>query len=207
MVHQNSVGGDKEFFLSAASSYSSELPRSARCSRCASYVLAVVCVLSPVLMVALPASSAFGLKQNQLLCSADCDGALVALAFKLLALCVGWWALFGGGRRYSSLPRMRVYRAGLALLLSVVVAAFWLFYASHVIHEPELVSFSGLVGFASGLTDVLLFVHYLSVVLIELRHRSEQFYVRVVRSPDGESRGFAVGPMSVQMAAAWVLDR
>ena len=30
---------------------------------------------------------------------------------------------------------------------------------------------------------------------------------QVVRSPDGESRGFSAGPMSVQRAAAWVLDK
>ena len=39
------------------------------------------------------------------------------------------------------------------------------------------------------------------------RHRRSQFYVKVVRSPDGESRGFTVGEMSVQRAASWVLDK
>ncbi len=29
----------------------------------------------------------------------------------------------------------------------------------------------------------------------------------MVRSPDGESKGFPAGPMSVQQAAAWVLDK
>ena len=34
-----------------------------------------------------------------------------------------------------------------------------------------------------------------------------QYYVKVVRSPDGESRGFPIGAMSVQRAAATVLDQ
>ena len=34
-----------------------------------------------------------------------------------------------------------------------------------------------------------------------------QYYVKVVRSPDGESRGFPIGDMSVQDAASVVLER
>ena len=55
--------------------------------------------------------------------------------------------------------------------------------------------------------DALLFVHYLAVILLELRHRQPQFYIKIVRSPDGESKGFPIGQMSVQRAAAWVLDK
>jgi vang-like len=41
---------------------------------------------------------------------------------------------------------------------------------------------------------------------MELRHKQSQYYIKVVRSPDGESKGFPIGQMSVQRAAAWVLD-
>ena len=95
-------------------------------------------------------------------------------------------------------------------------------------------TYPGLVQFALSLTDSLLFVHYLALILIELRHWRSQYYVKVsnsvhatsdttferylngdkhllgnqvVRNPDGESRGFALGAMSVQMAAASVLDK
>ena len=43
--------------------------------------------------------------------------------------------------------------------------------------------------------------------LFTLRLLPLQYYVKVVRSPDGESRGFPIGAMSVQRAAATVLDQ
>ena len=45
-------------------------------------------------------------------------------------------------------------------------------------HEKD-VTYPGLVQFALSLTDSLLFVHYLALILIELRHRRQQFYVKV----------------------------
>ena len=67
--------------------------------------------------------------------------------------------------------------------------------------------YRSLVQYALNLVDALLFVHYLAIVLMELRHRQPQYYVKVVRSPDGESKGFPIGAMSVQRAAAAVLDQ
>ena len=40
-------------------------------------------------------------------------------------------------------------------------------------------TYPGLVQFALSLTDSLLFVHYLALILIELRHRRSQHYVKV----------------------------
>jgi len=63
------------------------------------------------------------------------------------------------------------------------------------------------VRYASSLVDALLFVHYLAVILLEVRHLQTQFAVKVTRSPDGVSRTYAVGQLSVQRLASWCLDR
>lgn len=76
-----------------------------------------------------------------------------------------------------------------------------------MLNETDRVDYKGLVQFASNLVDALLFVHYSAVLFFEIRHKSPQFYVKVLRSPDGESKGFAIGQMSVQRAAAWILDK
>ena len=34
-----------------------------------------------------------------------------------------------------------------------------------------------------------------------------RFYVKVVRSPDGESKSYAIGQLSVQRAATWILEK
>jgi len=63
------------------------------------------------------------------------------------------------------------------------------------------------VRYASSLVDALLFIHYLAVILLEIRHLQVQFAVKVVRSPDGVSRTYTVGQLSVQRLASWCLDR
>jgi vang-like len=67
--------------------------------------------------------------------------------------------------------------------------------------------YASIVRFASSLVDALLFVHYLAVILVELRHLQSQYAVKVIRSPDGASRTYTVGEYSVQQLAAWCLDR
>ena len=34
-----------------------------------------------------------------------------------------------------------------------------------------------------------------------------RFYIKIVRSPDGESKSYAIGQLSVQRAAVWVLEK
>lgn len=55
--------------------------------------------------------------------------------------------------------------------------------------------------------DVLLFVFVVGVFIIELRHQRSIFIVRVIRSPDGEQREYDLGSLSIQEAAAFILDR
>lgn len=50
------------------------------------------------------------------------------------------------------------------------------------------VRYRSIVSFAVSLVDALLFIHYLAVILLELRHLTPQYTVKVLRSPDGESR-------------------
>ena len=168
--------------------------------------LAMLALLSPILMAGLPKMSLFRLNPDQLHCGVECDGKLVALAFKLFFLLVGTWAVFYRAPR-ATLPRIHIYRAFVCLLIVVFLITFWLFYASRLLKEPQLVNYVELVQYALNLVDTLLFVHYLTLILIELRHKNAQYYVKVLRSPDGESKGFAIGQMSVQRAAAWILDK
>ncbi len=146
----------------------------------ATFSLCALSVLSPIAMVALPylGPNPFELKSKQLVCGVDCYGMLVSLAFRMAVLAVGTWAVFFRPSR-ATLPRMRIFRAVVSALAAVFLVSFWLFYASHLAHERELVEYSGLVRFALSLTDSLLFVHYLAVLLIELRHRRAQYYIKV----------------------------
>jgi vang-like len=55
--------------------------------------------------------------------------------------------------------------------------------------------------------DVLLFTFVLGVFVVQVRPLRAEFVVQVVRSPDGHSSQMAVGHMSIQRAAVWLLEQ
>lgn len=187
------------------------------------YVLSAAAFLSPLAMVVLPkigffpalSTSSLGLQNGDKLlsCGAECKGQLVSLAFKLVILAAGAWAVFLR-KSNATLPRIFLFRAAVLAFVLVCTFAYWLFYIVQVtetaraaITPEESVDYKALVAYASSLTDTLLFIHYLFVVLVEIRHQKPAYYVKIVRSPDGESRAYAVGQLSIQRAAVWVLEK
>ena len=82
----------------------------------------------------------------------------------------------------ATLPRIYLFRTFVCLLLFVIVFAFWLFYGVRVLDgrggegqavisaAHRKVQYIDVVHYASSMLDSLLFVHYLAILLIELRH-------------------------------------
>lgn len=138
-------------------------------------------------------------------CGTPCEGLYVSLAFKLLVLLISSWALFLRPPR-ATLPRFFVFRCLLMVLVFLFVASYWLFYGVRVL-EPKERDYRGIVEYAASLVDALLFIQYLALVLLEVRHLQPAFCLKVVRSTDGSSRFYNVGHLSIQRAAVWVLDR
>ncbi|XP_039944138.1 vang-like protein 2 isoform X2 [Hirundo rustica] len=137
-------------------------------------------------------------------CGAPCEGLFISVAFKLLVLLLGSWALFFR-RPEAFFPRVLVLRALLMVLVFLLVASYWLFYGVRVL-EPRLRDYRGVVAFAVSLLDALLFLHYLAAVLLELRQLRPRFTLKAVRSADGASRFYNVGHLSIQRAAVWILE-
>ena len=189
-----------------------ERPLSSRCHQyvgpLTSGVLAVAAFLSPILMVVLPQLGVFDSSSRRLNleCDVTCDGMLISFAFKLLILLIGTWAVFFRQPK-TTLPRIFVFRATVSLLVLVFIVSFWLFYGVHLIEDSNKIKYVDIVQFALSLIDALLFVHYLAIILIELRHLSPAYYVKVVRSPDGQSASYSLGDLSIQRAAATILEK
>ena len=82
----------------------------------------------------------------------------------------------------ATLPRIYLFRTCVCLLLFVIIFAFWLFYGVRVLDgrggegqavisaAHRKVQYIDVVHYASSMLDSLLFVHYLAILLIELRH-------------------------------------
>jgi len=168
--------------------------------------LSLVSFVSPIIMVILPHASIFSLRNSQLKCDVECDGYLISFTFKLLCLAIGSWAIFYRKPK-STLPRILLFRGLVCLLLFVLCVAFWLFYGVRIVEERRKIQYKNIVEYAGSYLDSLLVLHYLALLLIELRQNHPAYLIRVVRSPDGESSSFLIGRMSIQQAASTILDR
>nr|BAE22466.1 unnamed protein product [Mus musculus] len=137
-------------------------------------------------------------------CGAICEGLLISVSFKLLILLIGTWALFFRKQR-ADVPRVFVFRALLLVLIFLFVVSYWLFYGVRILDSRDQ-NYKDIVQYAVSLVDALLFIHYLAIVLLELRQLQPMFTLQVVRSTDGESRFYSLGHLSIQRAALVVLE-
>lgn len=137
----------------------------------------------------------------------------MSLAFKLAILSAGAWAIFLR-QSTATLPRIFLFRAVVLTFIFVCTFAYWLFYIVQVTEKAraattpeESVDYKALVAYSCSLTDTLLFIEFLAVILVEIRHLRPTYYIKVVRSPDGASQAYAIGQFSIQRAAVWVLEK
>ena len=188
-----------------------------------SILLTLAAYFSPLAMVMLPKLGFFTatfentelsqIKMQLLVCNAECKGMLVSLAARMVLLAIGLWALFLR-RTNATLPRIFLFRALVLLLVVVSTFAYWLFYIVQVtegtkalVEGSEATNYKSLVNYATNFADTLLFIHYVAVILLELRDKQPVYYIKVVRSPDGESRSYCIGQLSIQRAAVHVLQK
>ncbi|XP_061082116.1 vang-like protein 1 isoform X1 [Conger conger] len=164
-------------------------------------VLGVLVLLTPLAFLVLP----HVLWPEKLkACGTACEGLFISVAFKLLILLIAVWALFLRPPR-AGLPRVFVFRALLAVLVLLFVISYWLFYGVRIL-ESQDENYQGIVQYAVSLVDALLFIHYLAIVLLELRQLQPCFSVCVTRSTDGETRHYNLGQLSIQRAALSILE-
>ncbi|XP_056410377.1 vang-like protein 1, partial [Hyla sarda] len=137
-------------------------------------------------------------------CGVICEGLYISVAFKLLFIALGSWAVFFRCPR-CVLPRLVEYRALLLLLLSLFLVSYWLFYMVRILGQQER-NLLSVVQYTVSLVDAFIFIHYLAVVLLEIRQLQPLYILRVVRSGDGASRSYSIGRVSLQRSALFVLE-
>ncbi|KIH60403.1 strabismus protein [Ancylostoma duodenale] len=169
---------------------------SRRCSRVlwlsAAGLISLVALASAPLMCSLPFGMAFlGYHYPQITCEVDCQGYLLLIAIKTLLLVVALWALYWR-RAAADLPRLYFARAALSFFVLFILFAFWLFYTVRIFLERHS-NYTYVVTYALSLLDALLYTHYISVIVLELRRLRPEYIVTVVRDPDGESKTMSIG--------------
>ena len=163
-------------------------------------ILSVFAVVSPILFLVFPLVT-----WKPYPCGTDCDGLFISFAVKELLLVIGIWALYFRKARVS-MPRVFVLRVGMMALVFVVLVCYWLFYGLRII-EKQSQNFMDILHFAVTLIDTLLFLHYASLVVLWIRQTDPLFTLKVVRSTDGVSKFYNIGPLSIQRTAVFVLEQ
>jgi len=171
-----------------------------------SVLLGLLALATPIIMVLLPRLQIVPLRSEQLRCSAECEGLLISLTVKLVLLALGTWAVFWRPTR-ATMPRIFFLRTLVLLIVFLTTFAYCLFYGVRVVEQQDQLDYKAIVTFALSLVDALLFVHYTAILLLEIRQTTPRYYLHVIRSPDGISKGYAIGAISIQRAAVWLLDQ
>ena len=178
------------------------------CSRyCPTVFGAILCLLAfltPVAMIILPTVGIDGWLAAECT-SSHCEGMLITMAIKMIVIFLTTCIIFFRHQSVT-LPRVNVFKAVILLILTMVTFSFWLFYGVRIFQGRET-DFGSILSVASSFADILLFLSFLAVVGLELRHLEPTYCLKIVRSPDGESRYFTVGRVSIQRAAAVVLQQ
>jgi len=172
------------------------------CGYIGTVIFACLSYLTPIAFVVLPKIAWIEEVSG---CGTSCKGSLISMAFKLILLLVASWAIFFRSQR-TSMPRVFLFRSGIMLLVILLTLTFWLFYGIWIYEEIEK-NYDSIVVYADKFTNLLLFVHYTSLVLLELRHLQSRFLLEVIRTTDGERRFYNVGDLSIQRCSVWVLER
>lgn len=103
-------------------------------------LLAILAVLTPIAMVALPRLQIVPMRSEQLRCSAECEGLLISLTVKLVLLVMGSWAVFWRPTR-ATMPRIFFLRTLVLLLVFVTTFAYCLFYGVRVVEQQDLLDY------------------------------------------------------------------
>jgi len=138
-------------------------------------------------------------------CDIGCEGQIIAIAVRLFVLSLASLYLFWRTPR-SKVPQINLYRTGVNFFTFLVTAVYWIFYSYKVIHWEDY-EYPPIVKYSSNFVDILLFVHYLAIVLLFLRRDQEIYLLEVVRTTDGAQRFYNIGNVSIQEAASWVLEK
>lgn len=171
-------------------------------------LMATITFLSPIAMVVVPqAVNSVKTNLTDSRCHPDCEGYLISFAFKLLILLVGTWALFVR-RPKANMPRAFAFRVLVLALLFILSFAYWLFYAYRMLAHTtvHIEDYKTVVLFASSMVDALIFVHYVAIILVEIRQLQTMYSIKIIRSPDGASKTYNIGQLSIQRAAVSCLE-
>ena len=162
----------------------------------------ILAVLSPIAFIIMPYVISNWKTDS---CAMTCGGMYISIGVKELVLLVGLWALYSRPTK-AFMPRIDVFKVGMMSICYLVIILFWLFYIIQILGK-KLKDLSSIVSYAIYFIDSMLFLHYLALLLMWIRHQENVYNISVIRNVDGSRKHYAIGQCSIQKAALNVLEK
>ena len=154
------------------------------------YLLMVFAAISPVLFLSLP----YALIKSESIVIDDYTP-LIPILFKMILLLVGTLTLLYRRRNVTCLPLVQFHQLCLSILLLLILCTYWFYYIFQFL-LPIVEKYDRILSMTSSYVDLLLVDLFLTVLVLEIRWFYPRWIVKVVRSPDGQTRQYTIGLLS-----------
>jgi vang-like len=151
------------------------------------YLLCLIAFISPIFFLTIP----YALVTSDLILIDDYSP-MLTIIFKLIFLLFATCLLCYRRRNTTYLPRIHLQKLCLILILFVLILVYWFYYIFKLI-QPKLEKYERILSMTSTYEDLLLFLLILTVFILEVKWLYPKWIVKVVRSPDGQTRQYTIG--------------
>lgn len=151
------------------------------------YLLCLIALISPLFFLSLP----YILVPPDSI-AIDDYSPLLTIIFKLNFLLLAAFLLLYRRRTTAHWPRVHLHKLCLTIILLAIVLAYWLYYVLKLL-QPKVEKYERILSFTSTYEDLLLFLLVIAVLVLEVKWFYPKWIVKVVRSPDGQTRQYNIG--------------
>jgi len=151
------------------------------------YLLCLIAFISPIFFLTIP----YALVASDLIIIDDYSP-ILTIIFKLIFLLFATILLLYRRRNTTYLPRIHIQKTCLILILLILILVYWFYYIFKLL-KPKLDKYERILSMTSTYEDLLLFLLLISICILEIKWLYPKWIVKVVRSPDGQTKQYTIG--------------
>jgi vang-like len=151
------------------------------------YFLCLIAFVSPILFLTLP----YTLNRSNLILINDYT-LLLTIIFKLLLLFLGTLLLLHRRRNTIYLPRIHLHKIFFLFVLISILLTYWFYYIFKLLPSMNT-QYEQIFSMTSTYEDLLLFLLIIIAIRLEIKWFYPKWIVKVVRSPDGQTKQYTIG--------------
>jgi vang-like len=151
------------------------------------YLLCLIAFISPIFFLTIP----YALVTSDLIIIDDYSP-ILTIIFKLIFLFFATILLLYRRRNITYLPRIHIQKTCLIIILLILILVYWFYYIFKLL-KPKLDKYERILSMTSTYEDLLLFLLIISICILEIKWLYPKWIVKIVRSPDGQTKQYTIG--------------